>query len=396
MRIIALAFLTLFAACQKNDSNFLETQKLADSIRTVVAPDKRVALFNIEVKPFGKNLILTGETDQPIAYESFKVGLDSKGIRFLDSVHVYPEETLGEYKYAVVNNSVANIRSNGWHSAELATQELLGTPLKVLTTNGTFYLVQVPDKYISWVDHGGIKLMTKSELNTWNEGEKVIYQNPWGYVYKSEQATDKVSDIVMGAKLKFLSSDNGFFKVEYPDGRIGYIKTEEASLMEDWLNQIKPTGELIETYAKEFMGTPYLWGGTSSKGVDCSGFTKTVYLMNGFIIPRDASQQMAAGKIVDPDLKFEDLEKGDLMFFGSKATENRKQRVSHVGIWLGNDKGEFIHSSKQVRLSSVLPDSPIYDEGNTNAYLGSRRYLNQNDPEIQSLKEIYLLKSIAN
>ena len=133
---------------------------------------------------------------------------------------------------------------------------------------------------------------------------------------------------------------------------------------------MEPSGELLEKYARDFLGSPYLWGGTSTKGMDCSGFTKTVYLLNGFIIPRDASQQIHAGEVVDEHLNFEGLEKGDLMFFGTKATDNNEQRVTHVGIWLGNGKGEFIHSASKVRLSSIDPESKYYDEPNKNRYLG--------------------------
>lgn len=108
--------------------------------------------------------------------------------------------------------------------------------------------------------------------------------------------------------------------------------------------------------------------------------------MNGYIIPRDASQQIMAGKDIDPEIEFNNLEKGDLMFFGTKATDSTKQRVTHVGIWLGNEKGEFIHSSGRVKMGSIHPASPYYDEANTNRYLGSRRYLDQKDKMLINLR----------
>jgi cell wall-associated NlpC family hydrolase len=119
--------------------------------------------------------------------------------------------------------------------------------------------------------------------------------------------------------------------------------------------------------------------------MDCSGFTKTVYYMNGFIIPRDASQQILAGKDVDPELRFDNLKKGDLMFFGKKATDSTRQRVTHVGIWLGNGKGEFIHASGRVKIGSIDEGSERYDPFNKGRYLGSRRYLGEKDPNISPL-----------
>ena len=109
--------------------------------------------------------------------------------------------------------------------------------------------------------------------------------------------------------------------------------------------------------------------------------------MNGFIIPRDASQQINAGKTIDKDLKFEGLEKGDLLFFGRKATAEKKQRITHVGIWLGNNKMEFIHASGNVHINSMDVNQSNYDEFNKNRYLGSKRYLNVKDNMIVDLKE---------
>ena len=128
----------------------------------------------------------------------------------------------------------------------------------------------------------------------------------------------------MGGILKFIGLDNTFFEVEYPDKRIGFVKREEAVYYDTWIYNLKPIKENIEKLQKKWMVSLIYGEELLAKGMDCSGFTKMVYLMNGFIIPRDASQQVNAGKIVDTNLDFIDLEKGDLLFFGTKATNRKK------------------------------------------------------------------------
>ena len=382
-----LYWMFLLVSCERPNDKMAEFSKINDRIKNEYAPDKRVAIYDISLIPIQDHILLKGESDQAKAVEELKQELTDSGIQFTDSIDLLPNKSVGEFKYAVINNSVANIRSKPKHSAELATQALLGTGLKVLKIAGSFYLVQVPDGYISWVDHGGVTLMNERDYANWIEADKVIYTKTVGNVYQEENDhTAILSDIVLGAQLKLINKGIDFFTVEFPDKRIGYIKNNEARLYNEWIQNVQPSGDLIEKYARDFLGSPYLWGGTSIKGMDCSGFTKTVYLMNGFIIPRDASQQIHAGKNIDKNLKFEGLEKGDLMFFGKTATDSTKQRVTHVGIWLGNDKGEFIHSASQVRLSSIDVESEYYDENNTKRYLGSRRYLGFKDPKITNLK----------
>ena len=385
----------MYSCTTTKEQDVSKYQNISNSIKKTYAPDKRVAIFDISLTQKGESILLKGESDQPKAVTELKQKLTDTGIKIIDSINMLPDASVGEYKYAVVNNSVANIRSQNRHSGELATQALLGMGLKVLKIKGAFYLVQTPDAYISWVDHGGVTLMDEAAYLEWNKAAKVIFTQPWGYVYKEgNDKSTKVSDVVLAAQLKFLGEENNYYKVQYPNKRVGYLKKSESELYDQWIEKIQPSGELLETYALEFIGAPYLWGGTSTKGMDCSGFTKTVYLMNGFIIPRDASQQINAGKNIDPDLKFKNLEKGDLMFFGKKATDSTKQRVTHVGIWLGNDKDEFIHASKQVRMSSINPESSYYDEGNTKRYLGSRRYLGEKGKMITDLKTDIVLTEI--
>ena len=388
LKFSTIIFLTLLISCSNNSTQIIELQNVSDTIKAQYAPDKRVALFDVNFENASNAIIATGITDSKEAYQKLITNLKALDIEFIDSIRVLPDTVVGTKMFAVAKNSVINIRSAAKHSAELGTQGLLGMSLKILDKEGDFYRIQTPDSYISWVDKGGIQKMDKSEFDTWNASKKVIFTKNFGYVYATKNSNSGIiSDITLGGLLKYVSEDERFYKVKYPDNRIGFIKKNEGFIYENWLEQLQPSQENIETIAKKMDGFPYLWGGTSSKGIDCSGFTKMVYLMNGFVIPRDASQQVNAGKTVDTALTFKNLEKGDLLFFGTKATETKNQRVVHVGIWLGNNKMEFMHASGNVHMSSMDKTQPNYDKFNKNRYLGSKRYLNVEDKKITNLKK---------
>ncbi|QTD37250.1 C40 family peptidase [Polaribacter batillariae] len=385
---LLLITLILFVSCNNNSLLISGLKGVNDSFKNQYAPDKRVAIYTIEFDSYDDKIIVEGETDSKEAYVKLLDSLKILKVKIVNKIRVLPDSVVGDKMFAVARNSVINIRSKPKHSAELGTQGLLGMPLKVLDKKGDFYRIQTPDRYISWVDKGGIHLMTKNEYENWNTSKKVLFTQNFGYVYsKSSSNAAIVSDITLGGVLKYLSEDASFYEVKYPDNRVGFIKKSEGVIFDSWLQKLQPSQENIERIALKMDGFPYLWGGTSSKGMDCSGFTKMVYLMNGLVIPRDASQQINAGKVVDKNLTFKDLEKGDLLFFGKKATEEKKQSVTHVGIWLGNGKMEFIHASGNVHLSSMDSLQPNYDEFNKNRYLGSRRYLGVKDIYILDLKE---------
>jgi hypothetical protein len=390
MRIIkplVLLILLLFISCKNDTTIITELQNIHSTIKTKYAPDKRVELFDINFKLADNQLILAGETTNKKAISILLDSLNTKKLKFTNNVRILPDSAVGNLKFAIAKNSVINIRSKPEHSAELGTQGLLGMPLKVLDKKGDFYRVQTPDNYISWVDKGGITKMTEENFDQWNSRKKIIFTQNFGYVYADKNENSSIiSDITLGGILNYKSLDSKFYEVEYPDKRIGFIKKEEAIIYESWIQNLNPSKENIESIAKKMNGFPYLWGGTSSKGMDCSGFTKMAYFMSGFIIPRDASQQINAGKTVDKELNFEGLEKGDLIFFGSKATAEKKQRVTHVGIWLGNNKMEFIHASGNVHLGSMDIKQSNYDEFNKNRYLGGKRYLGVKDKMIIDLK----------
>jgi hypothetical protein len=393
LKIVVCLIFIVFMSCKYDVQTIQELEKVTLGIKQEFAPDKRVELFDIKFVQKNNLFSIEGETTLKNALSILIDSLQKRNLKFENNVRILPDSAVGNFQFAVANNSVINIRSEASHSAELGTQGLLGMSLKVLDKNGDFYRIQTPDNYISWVDKGGIQLMNKTEINQWNTSKKVLFTALFGFVYAQKDVEKSIiSDISLGGILQYIAEDAQFYEVKYPDNRMGFIKKNDAILYNFWLENWISTKESIEEIAKKMEGFPYLWGGTSAKGLDCSGFTKMVYLMNGFVIPRDASQQINAGKSVDEQLNFSDLEKGDLLFFGKKATGNSKQKVTHVGIWLGNDKQEFIHASGNVHISSMDKNQPHFDEMNKSRYLGSKRYLGEKDVNIVNLKTIFNVK----
>ena len=375
--------------CAKMDDKrklFTEIEKT----RSEYAPDKRTALFDITVIDGSDAYVLTGETNMPKAAEALKAKLDSDNIIYEDNIQVLPSEKLNGKVRALINISVANLRSEPKHSAELATQATLGTPVKVLKKEREWYYIQTPDNYLAWVDRGGIKLMDDSMMTEWKTTPKLIFTKTYGHSYVGPDKKQPVSDLVAGNVLEIIQSGDGFYSVNYPDGRPAYVSMEEAEPYNTWLENLKPNADSLIATSKTLMGVPYLWGGTSTKGMDCSGFTKTVYFLNGMVIPRDASQQVHTGKAIDSVGNFENLDKGDLLFFGRKANDTLPEKVVHVGIWIGNN--EFIHASEMVRVSSMDENATNYDAFNRDRYLRTKRILKEKDVGLTSLIETPLFK----
>lgn len=352
-----------------------KAKSIVKSVKEKFAPDKRVAVFDIEVEQPANKIIVKGETNLAEAKDYLIRALDGEAIKFEDKIDLLPSKELGDKIYGIINLSVSNIRTNPDHPAELSTQSLLGTPIKILKKGKWgFYLVQTPDGYISWLDDDGFQAMNESEWNDWKASEKIIYTNEFGWAYeKADVNSQHISDLVAGNLLKLISEESDFYKVEFPDKRIAFVSKSEARNFNQWYKSLNPDGENILQTAYRFMGVPYLWGGTSAKGMDCSGFTKTVYYLNGIILPRDASQQVHTGELVDTKNGWENLQAGDLLFFGSKANGEKKERITHVSIYIGD--GDFIHAAGRVRINSFNKSKPYYSEYRDNAFIRAKRIL---------------------
>lgn len=378
-------------SCETNKSNENPLEEEISTIKMEYAPDKRVALFNVQASKKTNKYIIKGESNLPDAVEALKDKLSSENVVFIDSVQILPTKELKGKTKGVIKISVANLRSNHAHSSELATQATLGTPVKVFKKFENWYMIQTPDKYLSWVDSGGIHFMNEEEVNSWKSSNKIIFTKTFGHTYSlNDRGSQVVSDIVAGGILEKIGEDADYFEVKYPDGRTAFIDKNEAQDYGEWLEQLDPTTSSLVSTSKTLMGVPYLWGGTSTKGVDCSGFTKTIYFLNGMVIPRDASQQVHTGKAIDSTKSFENLVEGDLLFFGRKATDSTKEKVVHVGMWIGNN--EFIHSSGSVKIGSFDNASSKYDEYNLNRYLRTKRILKEENNGLINLMNTPIFK----
>lgn len=377
-----LVFCLLIAFSCKSPNRNEEVTKLIEQLKANYAPDKRVALWSLSFE----NDSLKGETNLPEAYQALIDSLEKRDINFISAVKQLPDSALGEQTKALVTISVANIRSQPKHSAELATQALMGTPLTVLKEDDGWFLVQTPDQYLAWVDRAGIQLLSEDELEAWFRAPKLVFTDLVGYVWKTVDGKEMVSDLVAGDLLTIENESSSHYFISLPDKRKGWVSKSQSQLWENWIATRNTNPETLINTAKQMMGTPYLWGGTSIKGMDCSGFTKTIFYLNGQIIPRDASQQINEGELIDADKNWEKLQVGDLLFFGEKATEEKKERVVHVGMWIGN--GEFIHSRGLVRISSFDSENPNYDEYELNRYLRTKRIVNVPSENILSVANL--------
>ncbi len=352
-----------------------EVKAIGRTLKARYAPDRRVALFDVECSlTDAKKLLLRGVTTSAEAKAELLSTLEARGYEAVDSLRLLPDEEGLEGKtYGIINLSVASLRVEPDYSSEMMTQALLGMPVRVLERDG-WYRIQTPDDYIAWTHRVSVLPVTRKELTAWNRAEKVVVTSHYAFVYSQpDRRSQTVSDVVAGNRLKLEGAEGDFYRVSYPDGRQGYVEKSVALPEREWRKNLKQDAASIIRTAHTLMGVPYLWAGTSSKGVDCSGFVRTVLYLHDIIIPRDASQQAYVGQHIDIAPDFSNLRPGDLVFFGRKATAERKERVVHVGIYIGGRR--FIHSQGDVRISSFDPQDELFDEYNLGRLLFAVRVL---------------------
>jgi hypothetical protein len=229
--------------------------------------------------------------------------------------------------FAVVSVPAAPVRRKPMHRKEMVSQLLFGETVKVLKTKGDLWVKirSLHDGYEGWMTSTMLEAVDEMTAATRSVFATTDLLN-------TVSIGDKKMNVPVGSSLPFFESGKGRLAAFDYSFTGGFFKTDEQV----------PSAELIKNLTTQWLNTPYLWGGRTPLGVDCSGFVQVIYKLMGIDLPRDAWQQAQEGKAVK---KFSEVQTGDLAFF------DNKEEIVHVGILLGND--QIIHSSGKVKIDKI-------------------------------------------
>lgn len=233
--------------------------------------------------------------------------------------------------YGYCRVSIAPVRSEAKDSAEMVTQLLFGEPVALIDEDRQWRKTRnLLDAYEGWVDEKMIEIIGSEELETWRE-----IASPNFHPHAKISVSSNNMILTRGALLP-QTLPNSIFEI---DTTRYCLKSKNKTIPTD-----------IAKIALAYLNTPYLWGGRSNFGIDCSGLTQMIYRFKGYALPRDAYQQAEYGR----EVTFENKAKGDLAFF-----ENDSGKITHVGMVLENN--QIIHAHGQVIIDELKKEG-IYSE----------------------------------
>lgn len=223
--------------------------------------------------------------------------------------------------YGICNLSIVPIRAEASDMSEMVTQVLYGEHFKVLEVRKKWSRIRLAfDAYEGWIDN-------KQFINITDED----YLN---FEKKNIKLSTDLVDFVTGLDKQLFSICLG--------SNISASEYLKHKFEGRWVSETISKSKLVET-ALLYLNSPYLWGGKTPFGIDCSGFTQMVYKLNGYSLLRDASQQATQGEALS---FIEESEPGDLAFF-----DNEEGRITHVGIIM--DDNYIIHAHGKVRIDRL-------------------------------------------
>jgi cell wall-associated NlpC family hydrolase len=273
----------------------------------------------------------------------------------------------GTARQAVVLSGVENMYSGPDPDKDVVSQALLGQVVGILETRDGFARIETPDRYTGWVAARGLFEYPDAKAPRYAaRGPVAEVTSLMANLYRDADVTTArpKAQAPLGTRLEVVKPaedpQKRWVTVRLPSGENAFVQSGDVRLGEAEAPRARGSEADLVATARRFSGVPYLWGGMSVQGIDCSGLTSRVYAVNGIALPRDADMQFD-----DPrarPVERADLRPGDLVFFGQK-------KITHVGIYAG--EGRFINATTHAR-PDVHEDS-LDDPYWTALYRGARR-----------------------
>lgn len=323
------------------------------------APDPRLVAWDLDVRWKEGGLEIVGRTSAPAWPDVVARLKEVSDVPVVDRVR----QLTATPPHAIALAPVVHLRKAPAHAAEMVSQAPMGVVLDVLEAREDWWQVRAPDGTIAHVRSTNLQPATEHDATRWQTREQVMVTAP---LLECRRLTHGAVLLSAGTRLALvgrrkdgiLGRTPGREEVVVPesDCRILGTNPEPGAVL---------TRRQILDLAGRFIGVPYLWGGTSGWGVDCSGFTQLVFAMAGLQIPRDSDQQYDRAVQRGLVQKVADLQPCDLVFF-----------PGHVGLYLG--RGEFVHASAPagcVTVNALVPGVTHYSSALARKFKGGGRLL---------------------
>lgn len=265
---------------------------------------------------------------------------------------------------AVVTAPVLDMLSKPTTGADVVSQARYGVTVAVAEESGAWARIRTPgDDYPGWVPLSGLRKLAPAEGYA-DKGKLARVESLRAHLYREASVTRHAPLLTVPYETRLEvaaerpEENQRWLQVLLPDGRKAWIQRGDVSFDDAPLSI-----DELATLSRRFLGLPYTWGGTSSFGYDCSGFTQMLLRRAGVLMPRDAQPQAGWERMIQ--IERAGLRPGDLLYFGSSV-----KKITHTGFYLGG--GEFIHSTTNTH--PVLQVSRLEDQPWTKLLVACRRW----------------------
>jgi cell wall-associated NlpC family hydrolase len=303
-----------------------KVERALDDLRRKFVPDARLGVWDVQLQPEQ----ITGTTSSREALEALRrLGRE---LQLTERVRLLPDPVLKD-QAAVVTAAVAPLTAEPKLSAARVSEALQGETLALLERQDDWLRVRAGDDYIAWVNAGYVAIGPVDWATDWAERATALSLGAEVYTPQGRRRLPTGARVALRRSRAAKSRDE---TVELADGTRGSISAGAIRAEKELRVEARHLA-LPELAQKWYGGAPYLWGGRTEWGIDCSGLAQAIYAARGIRLPRDSDQQFAAGQEIPLAESGAGYEAGDLLFFTERG------RVSHVAFWAG--AGRIVHAA---------------------------------------------------